>query len=131
MNTISAAPSDRRMPAFGHSALQGVLAGVVPLVVLILGASATMLLCLLILGLTGSVAFATRQTIMVLVLAAGLLASALVYAVASVRVLRRIHQWQRKGEARQAAGALWALAITACVVLLPVVIALLLPTPAP
>lgn len=132
MKTVSTLPSDRPAPAFGLTgAGQGILASLIPLAALVIGVSATFLLGLLALSLTGSVAFAARQIIMVLLIAAGLLVSAVVYTIACVRALRQVKQWQSVGAARQATGALWILAITALVVLSPVLIVLLLPAPAP
>src|SRR5262245_38879191 len=82
--------------------------------------------------LTASPDFFTQQWAAVLILALGLIASAAAYTVLCMRALRRVSAWQQAGEAAQAARALWALGGTALVVLLPLLLAILLPQhPAP
>ncbi len=126
MSTLTTAPSDKRIPAFLRGgARQGAFVGLVPLALLVICVAVTILLSVVALSLTGSVEFTTRQGLMVAVVVAGLLASAAVYAIACVRTLRQVKRWQRMGEAREAAAALWALAVTALIVLTPVLIAIL------
>jgi hypothetical protein len=71
--------------------------------------------------------FLTWQWIVAGVWAGGLLISAVVYCVATVRALRQASVWQSAGLTRQVMGAYWALAIAALVVLLPFILALALP----
>jgi hypothetical protein len=76
--------------------------------------------------------FSAGQVATALTLGGGLALGFIAYAIALVRVWRRITSWRLAGQGRQAAGALSSLAITALVVVLPVVLALLLPQqPAP
>jgi len=68
----------------------------------------------------------------VIVLIAGLLVALVVFIVAIVRTFRNITSWQRSGASGQARAALLALGCTALVLLLPVVLAIVLPqNPAP
>ncbi len=135
MNTPSSAPSAPSAPrlvAFTYgNARRGALVGLVPLALLLVGIAATLLVSTLTLGLIEPAPFATRQATMVVIAGAGLLVSAIIYAVACVRVLRHVTQWRRAGEARQATAALWALACAALVVLSPMVIAAFAPYSAP
>jgi hypothetical protein len=76
--------------------------------------------------------FFAQQQAAVIVITLGLAAAAASYTVLCVRALRRVREWQQTGEAAQAAQALWALGGTALVVLLPLLLAILLPQhPAP
>ncbi len=68
----------------------------------------------------------------VLVLGAGLLLAVVMFGAGCARALRQVGSWQRAGDASPAAVALWSLGATALLVLLPVLLALLLPQhPAP
>lgn len=126
MKSVSTAPSERRIPAFVRgSARQGAFVGLVPLTLLVIGIAVTILLDAIALSLSGTADFAMRQGLTVAIVVSGLLASAAIYAVACVRVLRQVKQWQRMGEAREAATTLWALAATALVVLSPVLLAVI------
>ncbi|MGE5333561.1 MAG: hypothetical protein ACM3N4_02580 [Nitrososphaerota archaeon] len=128
MKTLSTSQSQESAPTLGRvGSGQGVLVGLVPLALLVTGVAITVLLSAIMLSLTGEIEFATRQTIMLGIVIVGLLASAVVYAIACVRVLRRVKQWQRLGMMRTAAATLWVLAASAIVVLLPVLIAVALP----
>jgi hypothetical protein len=65
-------------------------------------------------------------------LIAGLVLAIVVFAIAVWRVLRRVAAWQQAGAAVQANAALWALGATALVIVIPVLLAILLPQyPAP
>jgi ABC-type nickel/cobalt efflux system permease component RcnA len=76
--------------------------------------------------------FFAQQQAAVIVLSAGLLLAIAVFAVAIWRVLRLVATWQQNGARMQANAALWVLSATALLVVLPVVLALLLPQhPAP
>ena len=73
-----------------------------------------------------------QQQASLIVLIAGLVVALVVYIIAIVRTMRNITSWQRSGAVGQARAALLALGCTALVVLLPVVLAIVLPqNPAP
>ena len=114
------------------SALRGILVGLIPLGLLLLVVAITVLLTALARQLVASSGFFAQQQASVIVLIAGLLVALVVFIVAIVRTLRKITSWQRSGASGQARTALLALGCTALVVLLPVVLALVLPqNPAP
>jgi uncharacterized membrane protein len=114
------------------SALRGVLVGFIPLGLLLLIGAVTILLTALARQLVASSGFFAQQQASVIVLIAGLVVALVVYIIAIVRALRSITAWQRSGVSGQARAALLALGFTALVVLLPVVLAIVLPqNPAP
>jgi hypothetical protein len=113
------------------SVAQGVLTGLMPLLSLVLFGLA-LLLGAGVRTWTESQGFFTQQRYTVIVLAAGLVISAIVYAVLCARSLRRARDWLVSGSDRAALAAYWSLGVTALIVLLPVLLAVLLPQhPAP
>jgi hypothetical protein len=83
-------------------------------------------------ALTSGQGFSNEQLATVLTLGIGLALGFLGYTIAIVRIWRCMTAWRLAGAGRQATGALWGLAITALLVLLPVVLALVIPQhPAP
>jgi hypothetical protein len=112
--------------------LRAVLSGLVPLGLLAAVVVVTLLVTAIARLLAAPQGFFVQQQIDVIVLVAGLAIAVAVYVVAIVRVLRQIGRWQRDGAARQASAARVSLALTALIVLLPVLLAVLLPQhPAP
>jgi hypothetical protein len=109
-----------------------VLNGLLPLVALIVVLAAALALTAGARALSVGWGFPAEHFATALTLGVGLALGFTVYTIALVRVWRRMTAWRRVGEGRRAAGALWALAITALVVLLPVLLALIIPQqPAP
>jgi uncharacterized membrane protein len=114
------------------SAMRGVLAGLIPLGLLLLIVAITVLLTALARQLVASSGFFAQQQASMIVLIAGLVVALVVYIIAIVRTMRNITSWQRSGAIGQARAALLALGCTALIVLLPVVLAIVLPqNPAP
>jgi len=114
------------------SALRGVLVGFIPLGLLLLVVAVTVLLTALVRQLVASSGFFAQQQASMIVLIVGLIVALVVYIIAIVRTMRNITSWQRTGADGQARAALLALGCTALVVLLPVVLAIVLPqNPAP
>jgi hypothetical protein len=114
------------------SVLRGVLVGLIPLGLLLVLVALTFLLTALARLLVASSGFFAQQQAAVIVLIAGLVVALAVYVVAIVRTMRRVKAWQLGGASGQARAALLALGVTALVVLLPVVLAIVLPqNPAP
>ena len=109
------------------SALRGFLAGLIPLGLLLLIVAITLLLTALARQLVASSGFFAQQQASVLVLIAGLVVALVVYVVAIVRTLRWVKVWQRGGAGDQARATLLALGFSALVVLLPMVLAIVLP----
>ena len=111
---------------------RGLLVGLIPLALLAAIVGVTILLAVFAHQLLEGAGFFAQQQAAVLVLSVGLLLSLAVFAVAIWRALRRVAAWQQSGAMAQAKAALWVLGATALIVVLPVVLAVLLPQhPAP
>jgi hypothetical protein len=114
------------------SVLRGIISGLIPLGLVLLVVAITLLLTALARQLFGSSGFFAQQQVSIIVLIVGLVVALVVYIIAVVRTLRSVTTWQRGGAVAQARAALLALGCTALVVLLPVVLAIVLPqSPAP
>ena len=125
-------PAQNPSLQYKGGALRGVLIGLIPLGLLLLIVAVTVLLTALARQLVASSGFFAQQRASVIVLIAGLVVALVVYIIAIVRTLRSVTAWQRGGAGGQARAALLALGFTALVVLLPVVLASVLPqNPAP
>ena len=108
------------------------MTGLSPLIALLVLGAASVGLTIIVRQATVTQGFFAEQRATVAVLAAGIVVAAFAYVILCVRALRRARAWQAAGYGPRAAAALWALAITAVVVLLPVVVAVVLPRhPAP
>jgi len=76
--------------------------------------------------------FFVQQEIAITALIVGLVVAIVVYIVAIQRTMKRVEAWQQEGATKTAHFALWSLGITALVVVLPIVLAIVLPqNPAP
>ena len=105
----------------------GAVVGLIPLGLLLLIGAVTVLLTALARQIVASSGFFAQQQASVIVLIVGLVVALVVYVIAIVRTMRNITSWQRSGAGGQARAALLALGFTALVVLLPVVLAIVLP----
>jgi hypothetical protein len=127
----SALTSDRSSSGRGD-VRQGVFTGLMPLVRLIVLFTFALTLTLGVRIVTSAQGFAMQQEAAVIALAAGLALAAIVYAVSIRAVYRAISAWRQAGHDVSAMAALWTLAATSLVVVLPVVVAAFLPQhPAP
>jgi uncharacterized membrane protein len=125
-------PAQNPSLQYKGSALRGVLIGLIPLGLLLLIVAVTVLLTALARQLVASSGFFAQQQASVIVLVVGLVVALVVYIIASVRTLRSVISWQRGGAVGQARATLLALGFTTLVVLLPIVLAIVLPqSPAP
>jgi NADH:ubiquinone oxidoreductase subunit 6 (subunit J) len=76
--------------------------------------------------------FFVVQQAALITLITGLVIALVIYVVAIVLTLRRVAAWQQIGAKKSSNAALWSLAITAFIALLPVLLAIVLPqNPAP
>ena len=129
MSTISshATGSVRGLSPSTRGWLRGALVGLIPLGlfagVLALALAGAALARLLIAG----AGFFAQQQAAVIVLIAGLILAIAIFGLAVWRVLRRVALWQQGETSTRASAALWALGVSALVIVLPVVLALLLP----
>lgn len=135
MSTVS---SNAKGPVRGRSSLwesktfRGALVGLIPLGLLAGVVVLTLVITVLARQLVAASGFFAQQQAALITLIAGLVVAIVVYAVALWSRLRRVTAWQHDGEQAQASAALWALGATALVVIVPVLLALLLPQhPAP
>jgi uncharacterized membrane protein YidH (DUF202 family) len=116
----------QRMPGVWR----GLLVGLIPLGLLAAVVGITVLLAALARQMFEASGFFAQQQAAVIVLIVGLMLAIAVFAVAIWRVLRRVAARQQSGA--KASATLWALSATALLVVLPVLLALLLPQhPAP
>jgi hypothetical protein len=106
---------------------RGLLSGFVPLALLLGVLLFSLALTLVVRGLLASADFATQGLVQPLVFGAGLLLGIVLFVVTTVLTFRRIGRWRQSGETERAIGALWALGITAVLLLLPFVLAFVLP----
>lgn len=129
---------DSTVPAQTHVAermagmWRGLLVGLIPLGLLAAVVGITVLLTALARQMFEGSGFFAQQQAAVIVLIAGLILAIAVFAVAIWRVLRRVAAWQQSGAMAKASATLWVLSVTALIVVVPVLLALLLPQhPAP
>lgn len=128
----STVPAPTPSSKLTRGAWRGALIGLVPLGLLIVSVAVTLLLTALARQLLAAAGFFAQQQVAVITLIVGLVLASVVYAVAIWRTLRRVRIWQQNGEIAQVSAALWTLGATALVVVVPVLVALLLPQhPAP
>ena len=106
--------------------------GLIPLGLLIVLVAITIALTALARQLLVGSGFFAQQQASLIVLIAGLLLACAIYVVALWRTLHNVGIWQQEEKRVQASAALWALGATALIVVIPVLLAVLLPQhPAP
>ncbi len=131
MNETNIAAQERTT-APKRTGWRGVLVGLIPLGLLAGIVLITLLVTALVRQLVAGSGFFVQQQTALIALIVGLILAIVVFAVASWRVLRHVKIWQRDGTTTQANAALWALTATALIIVLPVLLAIILPQhPAP
>ena len=131
MSTLSSSLQNLS-PQRGSDALRGALLGLVPLVLLVLIVAIALALAALARQLFAASGFFAQQQAAVIILIAGFVLALIAYVIAIVLTMRRIAGWQQNGIAARARAALWSLGITTLIVILPFLVAILLPQyPAP
>lgn len=111
----------------GKETWRGLLIGLIPLGLLVLMVLATVLLTALARLLFTDAGFYAQQEAAVIVLIAGLLLSIAGFGLTVWRVLRHVALWQLIEATARANAALWSLGASALVIVIPVLLALLLP----
>ncbi len=107
--------------------LPGILTGLVPLALFaVLGALAVVATILARVLTTGE-AFLAQQPMLVGTLGIGLLVAVGAWIAGCVWAHRRARTWERIGAPLQAAATLWTLGASAIILLLPVLLAVLIP----
>ncbi|MBV9689336.1 MAG: hypothetical protein JO202_06470 [Ktedonobacteraceae bacterium] len=122
MSVRSSEPAGRN-----PSALSGALLGVIPLVLLVGVVLMALSGAVLARQLVAASGFFVQQEAALVILIAGFVLAVVVFALAIRQVLKRVAGWQQSGAIGAAQFALWALGVTALVVVLPVLLAVLLP----
>jgi len=112
-----------RIPALWR----GVLIGLLPLGILTVMVAAAIALTAGARALISGQDFFAERLVTSLTLGSALAIGFIMYAIAIIRTWGRITTWQLTGQVQQAKGALWTLALTALIVLLPVIIAFVFP----
>lgn len=116
----------------GGSAMSGFVSAVLPLGLIAVIVVVALALAALARALTAGQGFYTEQWASGIIIVLGLLGSAATYTVSGVQSLRRVKGWQQAGQIARANGALWGLVVVALVVLVPLLLAILIPQqPAP
>ncbi len=135
---MSSFPSSSQEPTPDRASQQeskvwrGILIGLRPLAVLLVVIILALALSMLIRALDVSGGFFVQQKIALATLIVGLVVAIVVYIVAIQRTMKRVEAWQLEGATKTARFALWSLGITAVVVVLPIILAIVLPQhPAP
>lgn len=123
-STVSA---HTRFSERGKEAWRGLLIGLVPLGVLIVTVLVTVLLTALARLLFADAGFFAEQQAAVIVLIAGLILSITGFGLAVWRVLRHVALWQLIEAKARARAVLWTLGASALVIVMPILLALLLP----
>jgi hypothetical protein len=85
---------------------------------------AVMALVLLIRRLIDPASFLLQQQLFLLIMLTGLTAAIIAYTVTIARALKRIETWRRNGRTTKATAGLVVVIIIACVMVLPVILAL-------
>lgn len=85
---------------------------------------AVMALVLLIRRLIDPASFLLQQQLFLLIMLTGLTAAIIAYTVTIARALKRIETWRRNGQTTKATAGLVVVIIIACVMVLPVILAL-------
>ncbi len=135
---MSSLPSDSEVSAQAqpstseNNTWRGLLIGLVPLVVLVILVVIALAVTALVRQIFAPSGYFVVQQAALIALVTGLVIALVIYVVAIALALRRVAAWQRIGAKKSSTAALWSLAITAFIVLLPVLLAIALPqNPAP
>ena len=121
-------------PAFSRKGgtWRGTLAGSIPLICLIVMIVVVFILTAVARQLVAASGFFAQQQAALMVLISGLVLAVGVYIAAIVFTFRRVAAWKQGGAVVQVRAALWALGVTALLVILPLLLAIVLPQqPAP
>jgi hypothetical protein len=119
------------VPGRGNAAC-GFASGLFPLVPVTVIVVVALALAALARQLTAGQGFYTQQWAAVIIIVLGLLGSAASYIVSCARAVSQVRRWQETGQTSRASGALWGLVVVTLLVLLPVLLAILIPQhPAP
>jgi hypothetical protein len=106
---------------------RGLGVGLTPAVFLYVGAGVAYLLTSLVRIVTPGLGFLTQLPIVNVAITICLLLLAVGYVFVAVRAFRQAHSWRAAGETTAANAVLWGLCASALLILVPVLVAILLP----
>ena len=106
---------------------RGMLYGVLPLAVVAAIISMALLLAALVRQLIGVSAFFLQQQVVLIILGSGVVLALVAFPFALIITLRHVARWQSDGQNEPAGAALWTLGVSALVILLPALLAIVLP----
>ena len=115
------------LPVTKGSVMRGVLIGLIPVGLLAGCVALTIALTALARQLASGSGFYSQQQAALSMVIVGLVLTVAVFAIAVWRVVRRVATWQQSGITQQANAALWSLGATALVIVIPLLLAILLP----
>ncbi len=107
--------------------MRGALIGLIPLGLLACCIALTVVLTALARQLTAGSGFYAQQQAALVMLIIGSVLTIVAFAVAVWRVVRRVAIWQRTDLTVQANAAIWSLGVTALVIVIPLLLAIMLP----
>lgn len=116
-------PAHARISEYWH----GVLYGAIPLAVVVVMIAGVLMLTALVRQVIGVSAFPLQQSVVLIILGSGLVLALVAFTLALIFTLRRVARWQRHGPVERAQAALWTLGVSAVVILLPFLLAFVLP----
>ena len=126
------APAQVRSSLWENDTLQGALRGLVPLGLLTVIVVIALAITALMRQLVAGSGFFAQQQAAVITMIVGLVLAIVVYVIAIFLTLRRVTTWQQIGATARARAALLVLGATAFIIVLPVLLAIILPQhPAP
>jgi hypothetical protein len=111
---------------------RGVLYGTIPLALLVVITAVAFALAVLVHQLMDVTGFFVQQQAVLIILGCGLVLALVAFTIAVVFIMRRVAIWQQAGRVERTRAALWTLTASALVILLPLILAIILPQhPAP
>ena len=125
-------PITAELPRTTHTFWRGIWIGLIPLGLLVATIGLSIGFAILARLVSVPAGFLVWRWIVEGIWVGGLVIAAVVFLYATFRVLRVANRWQRVRLQSQASGVFWALGISALLILLPLLIAVMLPQqPAP
>ena len=119
--------STSTQPAEGGAVIRGILTGIAPLALFAILGALAVLATILARGLTAGEAFLAQQPMLLAILGIILLIAFIAWGIGCRWALRRARTWEQTGALAQASATLWALSASAIILLLPVILALVIP----
>ncbi len=111
----------------GGSVMRGVVTGIAPLALFAALGVVAVLATILARNLSAGEAFLSQQPMLIAVLGVILLIAFVAWVAGCRWALRRARAWEQTGDLAQATATLWTLGVSAVILLLPVILAIVMP----